>query len=1307
MGTVLHKHNTNVIPFLDEIAEHLWSDHAAIMVGAGFSQNASKNFPDWKDLGDIFYEKLYSKKPENVKYQSVSRLASLVQASLKKQRLEDILIENIPDLEVNPTQLHVKLLKLPWTDVFTTNYDTLLERAKASVYSHKYDVVVNNEDLLNSERPRIIKLHGSFPSQRPFIITEEDYRHYPKDFAPFVNTVRQALLENILCLIGFSGDDPNFLEWIGWIRDNLKRDYGHNIYLIGVFKDISEAEVKILHERNIVLVNLAGWCRSSDNHYAALDKLFAYLLNKKSDFTSIDWPDENLRGITKEVQNDKTSKIINILEKWKKTREGYPGWCITPESSRDDLWINTKDSISCSNFLDDLPDVLDLKFTYELNWRLEKCLHPLRNDLSNLFNNLLQKYWPFPSSVPQSSLLIAYDDPAYKTFPWHDIRSMWLHLALSVLRSYREQGLSEKWRKTYDILADHFQYLTAEHKSFLYYERVLYFLFASDIPEVEKIISEWPTNEALPFWEAKRAGILAELGRIDEAEKILISSLENVRSQLNLRQIKKERLLVSHEAYIMYLLKYVSSTKRYLPRTNIPEDINEIRQIFEEEVAESSETPKNSELNIESQDRNIINSISSTEEKWNYIYQHQKKEYKHEWNRLARKAQDHKYKTLSKSLADRWNELKKYKCDPSYEWQIFQVRLERPPIEQPNEKVIKEFDIGSKSWSIHFGTENSEVLSAYAFLRFCEEAGIPFRMRNASFASDIAKGTLKRIYKFSSYWALATLVRIGDEKTVAVLFNRESLNILTTTEVDNLFDWYLETLKKTQLNEPPEDKYCSGWYSIQLSRVLPEILSRLCCKCSLTAKNKLLLFLLEVYKDENKRRYKGIGRLFKRLLSSYSAYQQMALIPQLLAFPILEQLDPLTAYEFHNPFTFLDNDLDTMKQAPMPALAEERIDEFLACANSQNPFKRKWAIFTLIRLYELDLISKGRILTFRDALYAQCDDFGFPKHTDFYKFAFFDLPYPDNLNLRNAFKRYISETSFPIQGDSRTFAMSSQDTIIFHELIHSISVIEWTTDEITKLFDRLLECWDTDKNNLVKKEAPDFLSIRESFVYRFSMLTAVVAKVIAPALNKTADKHIKNNLKRIISELNEYGIPSVLIQASCVHIFPQSKKKVIQEIEKSLHTSDSQQVINGLESILLILQQQGKNYSAKELERLYTFVGQKIYWRHKIGLKSALNTMSHLVKDFYEQMNEELQGIVLQGLEHLAEETNLKGGNAEWDFAEKLEIRQAAALLAYLLYAKIIEAGADIPNALKQWKNICSSESEFAEIKNQWLILSE
>lgn len=73
-------------------------------------------------------------------------------------------------------------MNLSWRDVFTTNYDTLLERTADIVTDRRYNVVLNQEDLVNSnDAPRIIKLHGSFPSQRPFIITEEDIERILKD----------------------------------------------------------------------------------------------------------------------------------------------------------------------------------------------------------------------------------------------------------------------------------------------------------------------------------------------------------------------------------------------------------------------------------------------------------------------------------------------------------------------------------------------------------------------------------------------------------------------------------------------------------------------------------------------------------------------------------------------------------------------------------------------------------------------------------------------------------------------------------------------------------------------------------------------------------------------------------------------------------------------------------------------------------------------------------------------------------------------------------------------------------------------
>lgn len=107
----------------------------------------------------------------------------------------------------------------------------------------------------SNDVPRIIKLHGSFPSHRPFIITEEDYRTYPVKFAPLVNTVQQSLLENVFCMVGFSCEDPNFLKWIGWIHDNLGKSSSQKIYMISV-ATIPEAKVKLLFEQNIIVVDL-------------------------------------------------------------------------------------------------------------------------------------------------------------------------------------------------------------------------------------------------------------------------------------------------------------------------------------------------------------------------------------------------------------------------------------------------------------------------------------------------------------------------------------------------------------------------------------------------------------------------------------------------------------------------------------------------------------------------------------------------------------------------------------------------------------------------------------------------------------------------------------------------------------------------------------------------------------------------------------------------------------------------------------------------------------------------------------------
>ena len=191
--------------YISEIANSLAKNHAALMVGAGFSKNAKKisvtkkSFLNWNELSDKFYEAIYSDNDNPGKnYNSSLRLAQEVEVTIGRPALEKIIRDAVPDLEYSPSSVYIKMMELPWNDVFTTNYDTLIERAAEMVTKRRYNVVVSQEDLVNSnDAPRIIKLHGSFPSHRPFIITEEDYRTYPVKYAALVNTVQQALLENI------------------------------------------------------------------------------------------------------------------------------------------------------------------------------------------------------------------------------------------------------------------------------------------------------------------------------------------------------------------------------------------------------------------------------------------------------------------------------------------------------------------------------------------------------------------------------------------------------------------------------------------------------------------------------------------------------------------------------------------------------------------------------------------------------------------------------------------------------------------------------------------------------------------------------------------------------------------------------------------------------------------------------------------------------------------------------------------------------------------------------------------------------
>ncbi|MDL5246380.1 SIR2 family protein [Leptospira weilii] len=1219
------KVSDDIKPYLNEIAERLWSipGHAAVMIGSGFSKNAkssksgNRSFPDWLQLGDIFYKKIHGEYPNNQKYLNPLKLADEVQAALGRPVLDQLILSSIPDDEFDPSILHTQLLDLPWTDIFTTNYDTLLERARVGISEKNYQVVLNKEDLIYSERPRIIKLHGSFPSERPFIITEEDYRKYPKDFAPFINTVQQSLLENTFCLIGFSGDDPNFLQWIGWIRDNLGKENSPKLYLIGYF-GLSDAQKKLLIQRNITVVDFSNSFEGKGSHQEAIELFFKYLGSKKTTKNYLNWDPEETQLSKKIKKEPEPSKLEIIIQDWKKFRKNYPGWMIAPEDIRAKLLRSTADFI---HYISDNNEneSLNLRFAFELNWRLEKCLMPIYDDVAIDFENIITKHkanqlinLPIDSNEESNFLIL-------------------IQLQLSLLRYYREEGKLEKWKTLQANLQSDLEYFNEEQIEFYRYEVSLFYYFTLDLLNLKSHLENWIPNVSLPYWEAKRAGLLAELGSSQEAEKILEKTLSFVRNRVNLKPVSTDYSNVSQEAYIMLLLQYIRAANKFSDY--------QLKRDREEED----------------------------------------------------------------SFSGRWEKLKRYKCDPWNELKLFERTLISPKVISKEIEEIKEFDLGRITLSRKFGVDDRDMRIAYSYLRFLEETALPPRIGNSTFGKESANGALKRLFKFAPFWTLALLIRMGDSRSVNIIFNRDSISRMPTNNVDALTLQYLKAAKDSNLTTQVDFEGFANYFKNNLYSQLPEILSRLCVKTTFDVKVKLLNYLLEIYNSPVRGKFNYVDKLADRLINSFERVEQIKLIDILLKFPNLGK--DSNGLQYSNPLSYVDKEKKLPIEFDRPKLPVDLINNLLKSAQLSKDKERSWVICTLLFLEENGLLFKESRKELGVVLWENVDATGFPADTNYHKFAFFFLPYPEEIKLEKLFKEYIKSSSFPIQEkstDRKYISIGHKDISICINLVGARNQINWTKEEIIDLSLKLFEWWNSDKIYLEKYSIRKEDERYKEFHFRFSKMLDVFVFVIAPNLHFEYEAELKEKIILLIAELKKLSIPTLRLEASFVKIKFTELKNVLIGIENQIISSDFEYVADALNAIYRLLDTNVEDSENIFSSKLIELEAQMVFWRKPIGLSGAMNSIGLIIEKYPDYVTEVHLKKIFLGLESLIYETNVFNNSEIYDDYQKLEIRKDAARLSFKLFYLYLDRRNEIPPTLNSWKSICESDEEFSEIRLQW-----
>lgn len=1233
------------LPHLLQLRNDLWqwpSARAAVMVGAGFSRNSmpspgvSTRFPTWHELAQAMFNEIYpapldetaeqkTNKEERFNRINELRLASEYAAAFGPQRLESFIRARIPDTDHQPGNLHKLLLQLPWKDVFTTNYDTLLERTE--VDRRVYQPVTKANELTTAFSPRIIKLHGSFPSETPFIITEEHYRTYPKDFAPFVNTVLQSLLENTFVLIGFSGDDPNFLQWIGWIRDELG-DRHASIYLVGPLS-LNNVQRSLLAERGVTPIDLTpiflGTNRPGGIHKSAIEWFLRSLLKGEPQRPE-EWPKPktNTRGTADfhppilttlpepEVVDSSVSfqspldeaTVIKVIERWRFERNRYPGWLVPTDQLRSSLWHKTRDWIEpLIKFVENWPPADRILLFRETNWRLETSMVPLFSDwiipfesaVNELFADLQQGILTKPTSEAMRSINVSDTEVA----------EAWMEIAFALLREARETYNSERWN-AFKVKIDQVVVSYPEFTDRYQYEQALWMMWNLERGQAKKVLAKWaPSSHSLlaMMW---KAGLLAELDELSEAHSLLRTALLEIRKALNNSQGRNIDLL-SLEGWCTYLLFYVEAAR----------DLTRWTELHDE-------------------------------------------------------------------FSERWQELKAWDCNPQLLKSYFDSALSAtPPVLKKTKQISRDFDPWSRTITHHLGGPAIEPwLPAFACIRLYEQVGIPLRVPRFTISGDALRTACKWVAPFTGFWSPALLIRVGkrDDLTKYGFMDRAQVAAMKPALAKNLNKWAIGALHR-ELSSL-SSKITRGSFQESLLKILIEVLSRLAFKLESADLQQAFSLALEFHRQpgipSNISLHHSCEPWFKRLFEAADDRQLLAWLPELLRFPLSIESTQLSN-PLPNPWpdpiscNFPELRVHPARTAYPELLTDihETIEWLLERAKSESGEGRRRAVMRLISVFYAKVMTPEQQQGLGTLLWEKLGENGLPDVPGFHCFRYLDLPEPATVDVVSKVRAQILSIeviSNKVETDLMILNAARASKAVVHIPDESRGRIEWSLDETKELWNKIIQWWDKKKDMFPVERSAPFVG-DEQIAASLDNAGEFLARAILPKMG-SASEDDWNKVLAFLSETRRRGLylttvlPYVLLHRS------SEKERVNQTILDDL-SSDNEEAVK---ASACAVRHWIHLADARLLDNLpiaaVDILIQRVVFRRLEGIQTCLNQLAALLIEKPDVFNSDQVNLVVASLTPWSHATRLplsEERDADFSEEERPELRVLLGWLASAL----------------------------------------
>ena len=237
------------------ILTSLKKEKIVLFIGAGCSKECG--IPDSKEIVGILKNSF-----EDVNFQNDTFLDVCYDiVETPPHTRSDILIELKNLLKPkNELSSFEKLPKIPWGAIFTTNYDTLIEKSFLKCDDKPYECYTlkgpaPREPIQSRKYTMLYKLMGSIDSDKienggP-ILTRSEHHDSIISMEKYYERLQDAVLDGVLVFIGYSLKDMDVIRTLDKLRDKMGDNLPYS-YFISPNANSEYGRLTRLHERRII-----------------------------------------------------------------------------------------------------------------------------------------------------------------------------------------------------------------------------------------------------------------------------------------------------------------------------------------------------------------------------------------------------------------------------------------------------------------------------------------------------------------------------------------------------------------------------------------------------------------------------------------------------------------------------------------------------------------------------------------------------------------------------------------------------------------------------------------------------------------------------------------------------------------------------------------------------------------------------------------------------------------------------------------------------------------------------------------------